>query len=86
MRTEQKLLFAVPFTKYLCVHPNAEGGIPMMSPRTVSSRRTRSDLVALSLAVLMKRSELLRSLWTGIAPDLRCSFVVLGSGSLLTVI
>ena len=51
LRTEQKSLFAVPFTKYLCVHPNAEGGIPMMSPRMVSSRRTRSDLVALSLAV-----------------------------------
>ena len=58
----------------------------MMSPRTVSSRRTRSDLVALLLVVPMKRSELLGSMWTGIAPDLRCSFVEPGSGSLLTVI
>ena len=34
----------------------------------------------------MKRLELLRSLWTGITPDLRCSFVELGLGSSLTVI
>ena len=80
-----ELILAV-MTKYLCVHPKVGGGITTILLMTVSLRRTRSDLVTLSLAVLMKRSELLRSLWTGIAPDLRCSFVVLGSGSSLTVI